>query len=246
VTATPTALKPPKTPTDPTTSGITTTNITFSWTAPTSDATNSAATGYEYFTNTTGTAPTVNGTATTSTSVNFTYTASQTPVAQYFWVRATNADGKSAWTSSITATPTAAAAPPAAVVWGTMAAPAFDRLNSSSRLRWGWNDQLPTSGDYTAADIRWEFQFSTTNTVTNQSGTVTGSKPRRTGGGLVISTGVTRDNRVSSLSSDYSVSYPAVAGEPVAFNTNPRYLRYRGVVVGTNGTTYRSNYSAWV
>lgn len=129
------------------------------------------------------------------------------------------------------------------VTWGTMAAPTFSRGTSS--LRWGWNDQLPTGGTYTASNIRWEFQFASSPSPTNQTGTVTGSKPRRTGGGLTVGSS-TFDNRVSSSSGDYSVNYPAVSGEPVTYSTSPRYLRYRGVVVGADGVTYRSNYSSWV
>jgi hypothetical protein len=132
-----------------------------------------------------------------------------------------------------------------------MTAPAFNRLNSSSRLRWGWNNQLPTSGDYTASNITWEWQYSTANTATGQgsnpAGLITsGTRPRRTGGGLVVGNS-SFDNRVSTLSGDYSSpGNIASATEPVTFNTNPRYLRYRAVVVGTDGTTYRSDFSVWV
>jgi hypothetical protein len=152
-----------------------------------------------------------------------------------------------AFSSSIATT----AAPLNPVVWGTMTAPAFNRLNSSSRLRWGWNNQLPTSGDYTASNITWEWQYSTANTATGQgsnpAGLITsGTRPRRTGGGLVVGNS-SFDNRVSTLSGDYSSpGNIASATEPVTFNTNPRYLRYRAVVVGTDGTTYRSDFSVWV
>ncbi len=137
------------------------------------------------------------------------------------------------------------------VVWGSMTAPAFNRNNSLSRLRWGWDDQLPSSGDYTSSNIKWRVQYSTSNASTGQTATPTGListivKNRRTGGGLTVG-GSTYDNRVSSLSTDYNnTSNIAAGGEPVAFNTSSRYLRYRGEVVGTDGTTYVSNYSAWV
>ena len=137
------------------------------------------------------------------------------------------------------------------VVWGAMNAPAFNRLNSSSRLRWGWNDQTPTSGDYTASNIKWRVQYSSSNSSTGQTDNPTGListivKNRRTGGGLTVGAS-TYDNRVSSLSGDYNTtSNIAATGEPVTFDTSARYLRYRGEVVGTDGTTYVSNYSAWV
>lgn len=129
-----------------------------------------------------------------------------------------------------------------------MTAPTFSR--GASSLRWGWNDQLPTSGDYTASNIQWFFQFSSSNATTTQSLSPTGllasgTKLRRTGGGLTVGSS-TFDNRVSSQSADYSVSYPAVTGEPVTYSASARYLRYRGSIVGTNGTTYVSNFSAWV
>jgi uncharacterized repeat protein (TIGR02543 family) len=138
----------------------------------------------------------------------------------------------------------------AAVVWGAMDAPAFNRLNSSFRLRWGWNNQLPTSGDYTASSITWEWQYSSSNSTTTQSANPTGlissgTRPNRSTGGLTVGAS-TYNNRVSSLSGDYNSGNPAGTGEPVAFDTANRYLRYRAVVVGSNGTTYRSNYSAWV
>ena len=103
----------PNAPTAPTTSGITETNITFSWTASSAaDSTHDAVSGYEYYTSTSSTAPDASTTATGSTTSSvltksFSYTASTSPTKQYFWVRAINADAKSAWTSSINATPTA-------------------------------------------------------------------------------------------------------------------------------------------
>ena len=139
----------------------------------------------------------------------------------------------------------------APVVWGSMPAPAFNRLNSSSRLRWGWNNQSPSSGDYTASNITWEWQYSSSNATTNQSANPTGlitsgTRPNRSAGGLTVGTS-TYNNRVSSLTDDYnSTSNIASATEPITFNTSNRYLRYRAVVVGSNGTTYRSNYSDWV
>jgi len=137
------------------------------------------------------------------------------------------------------------------VVWGSMSAPAFNRTNASSRLRWGWNDQTPTSGDYTASNIKWRVQYSSSNSSTGQTASPTGListivKNRRTGGGLTVGAS-TYDNRVSSLSTDYNTTGNiAATGEPVTFDTTARYLRYRGEVVGTDGTTYVSDYSAWV
>jgi hypothetical protein len=140
-----------------------------------------------------------------------------------------------------------------------MTAPTFARnttpASSSTSYRWGWNNQLPTSGDYTASNITWEWQHSSANTTTTQSATpagliASGTRPNRSTGGLTVGAS-TFNNRVSSLSGDYNTGNPVQAtvpvnNEPVIFSTSSRYLRYRAVVVGTNGTTYRSNYSAWV
>lgn len=144
----------------------------------------------------------------------------------------------------------------AAVVWGSMPSPAFLRSggnggSTSTSYRWGWNNQTPTSGDYDSSGITWEWQRSTANTTTDQRDNPTGfisggTRPRRTGGGLTVG-GSTYDNRVSSLSTDYNTTGNAPgANEPVGFSTSPRYLRYRAVVTGSDGTVYRSNYSAWV
>ena len=103
--------KPPNTPTSPQTSGITTTNITFSWTAPTTDANHLGPTSYDYYTSTSSTAPTDTTTPTGTTTVSvttkdFTYTASTSPSTYYFWVRAQGLDGASAWTTAVSGTPT--------------------------------------------------------------------------------------------------------------------------------------------
>jgi hypothetical protein len=214
-----------------------------SWDAPTSDG-GSAITKYEITRNASNDSP---PTGWFSNGTNLTYDYTLTPGTWTIYVRAVNAIGNGP-ASSVTFTLVAPVAP---VVWGAMNTPAFDRNNSLSRVRWGWNNQLPTSGDYTESGITWEWQRSTANSDTSQSDSPTGfisggTRPRRTGGGLTVG-GSTYDNRVSSLSSDYS-SPNNIAGvnEPVPFTTAARYLRYRAVVVGTNGTTYRSNYSAWV
>lgn len=231
--------KPPKTPTSPTTSGVTTTNITFSWTAPTADSTNNAATGYEHFTSTTNTAPTGAGTATTSTSVNFTYTASTTPVARYFWVRATNADGNSAWTSSVTATPTAASTFVTPAWNGTMPTWAatdangsnFQRINSptaSRALRYGWNNgTFSFSGSIRgteAADRGWDFFVSGTQPATTTTvRTPTHNRPFNT-------TALSPADPVFSTDFLYRVS--------PAWNINSRFGSIRPYQFGTDNQKY--------
>ena len=96
--------KPPNSPTNLTTSNITTNSVTFSWTAPTTDSNHGAATDYLWTYNTTGITPNA-GNLTTSTSVNISSLSSSTTY--YLWVVARNNDGSSSWvyTTFITLTP---------------------------------------------------------------------------------------------------------------------------------------------
>jgi hypothetical protein len=188
--------------------------------------------------------------STSSTSGTYTITSADVPNFFKAFATASNSAGTSTEASSTQVGP-ATFRP---VVWGAMTAPTFARnaspASASTSYRWGWNNQTPTSGDYTASDITWEWQHSTSNATTTQSATpigllASGTRPNRSTGGLTVG-GSTFNNRVSSLSGDYGAGNLASATEPVAFSTSSRFLRYRAVVVGSNGTTYRSNYSAWV
>ena len=188
--------------------------------------------------------------STSSTSGTYTIVSADVPNFFKAFATASNSAGTSTEASSTQVGP-ATFRP---VVWGAMTAPAFARnaspASASTSYRWGWNNQTPTSGDYTAADITWEWQHSTSDATTTQSASpigllASGTRPNRSTGGLTVGAS-TYNNRVSSLSGDYNAGNPAGAGEPVAFSTSSRFLRYRAVVVGSNGTTYRSNYSAWV
>ena len=107
-------LLAPPAPTSPNTTGVTETNITFNWTGSgtPNTATQDAHSGYEYYTSTSSTNPDASTTATgsvgsTITTKSFSYTASTSPTLQYFWVRAINADSKSAWTAPVSVKPTA-------------------------------------------------------------------------------------------------------------------------------------------
>jgi hypothetical protein len=239
----------PPTPTI-TNSAQSSTSLSWHWDQPTPSASQDQPTSWDYNISTSTATPSSWTNITTrptsgSPLVTSSLSASTT---YYLHVRAKNADASTTTYQSGTTSATTPVYSP--VVWGAMTAPAFNRLNSSSRLRWGWNNQLPSSGDYTASNITWEWQYSTANTSTGQGSSPTGlissgTRPNRSAGGLTVGTS-TYNNRVSSLSGDYGTGNAAGANEPVAFNTNPRYLRYRAVVVGSDGTTYRSNFSDWV
>jgi hypothetical protein len=233
------------------------TSLSWHWTKPTPSSTQDDPTSWDYKLDESSSDPSTGLTNTTTqpTSGSPLVTGSLTASTTYYLhVRPKNADATGAWVTK-SATTDAAAPVYAAVVWGTMTAPAFARnaspASSSTSYRWGWNNQLPSSGDYTASGITWEWQRSTANTTTDQranpAGLIdSGTRPNRSAGGLTVG-GSTYNNRVSSLSGDYNTTNNvAGANEPVGFSTSSRYLRYRAVVVGSDGTTYRSNYSAWV
>ena len=146
-------LYAPPTPNTPTSSGITTTNITVSWTAGTVGAGQDAGSSFEVYTSDTNSTPatTTSGTAKTSPA-SYTYTASASPSAKYFWVRAVNADANSAWSSVLTATPTALNPP------GVVSNVASTAKTSTS-ITWGWS--APTTG---GTPTGYEYAISTDTT----------------------------------------------------------------------------------
>jgi len=99
----------------PTSSGITTTNITWTVVKPAAVAgTHDSPVTWEYYTSTSSTAPTASTTATgevgfdISLSKSITYTSSTSPSLQYFWVRGVNNyDEPGEWSDAASATPTA-------------------------------------------------------------------------------------------------------------------------------------------
>jgi hypothetical protein len=103
-----TVSKKPNNPTSLTASSITTSSLTFSWTAPTTDATHNAATNYLWTYNTSGIEPT-GGNLALSTSVSITGLNSSTTY--YLWVIAENNDGFSSWVYTTATTLTAAIIP---------------------------------------------------------------------------------------------------------------------------------------
>ena len=107
-TVTTAATKKPNNPTGLTASSITTNSLTFSWTAPTTDASHDAATNYIWTYNTSGVEPS-GGTSTVSTSASITSLSSNTTY--YLWVIAENNDGFSSWVSTTATTLTAIITP---------------------------------------------------------------------------------------------------------------------------------------
>ena len=143
----------PPTPNTPTSSGVTTTNITVSWTAGTVGTGQDAGSSFEVYTSATNSTPatTTSGTAKTSPA-SYTYTASASPSTQYFWVRAVNADANSAWSSVLSATPTALNPP------GVVSSVASTAKTSTS-ITWGWS--APTTG---GTPTGYEYAISTDTT----------------------------------------------------------------------------------
>lgn len=94
--------------------------INLSWTAPTTNATQDSASGYDIFYNTSGISPSSSSTpTTTSSSTSASITGLSSSTTYYFWVRSRNADNTgtsaSAWTGSVSATTQAALANPVIV-----------------------------------------------------------------------------------------------------------------------------------
>jgi hypothetical protein len=150
-------LYAPPTPNTPTTSGVSGTNITVSWTAGTNGTTNDTATSYEIYTSTTNSAPSgsTSGTAATSPK-SYTYTASASPSAQYFWVRGYNEGGYSAWSAAATATPTAVKPP------NDPGTPTASDITNTS-IKWTWT---ASSVDTThSAAASYEYQIDSTSTA---------------------------------------------------------------------------------
>jgi hypothetical protein len=92
----------PGTPTDFATTAIKATQVDLSWTAPTTSSTQDAASGYDIYYTTSTTAPNANTAATTtSTTTTKSITSLTSDTTYYFYIRATNADNKSGWTSAL-------------------------------------------------------------------------------------------------------------------------------------------------
>ena len=105
-----TALKPPNTVRNLTTSNVQTTYLTISWDAPTVDATHDAATYYYYDYNTNGATPT-GGNLTFSTSVTLSAGTLTSNTFYYLWVQAYNGDGAGPWTFTTATTQSAVIIP---------------------------------------------------------------------------------------------------------------------------------------
>jgi hypothetical protein len=137
-----------------TTSNITTTNITFNWLAPNAaDSTHDAVASYDYYISTTNSIPSTPTGNTTLNSISFTYTASTTPVTQYFWVKAKGASpdfATSTATGAVSATPTALPNPRATGNMRRITMPIYF-TNSSQSIWVGTNGYISLTVDPTSS-----------------------------------------------------------------------------------------------
>jgi hypothetical protein len=137
-----------------TTSNITTTNITFNWLAPNAaDSTHDAVVSYDYYVSTTNSIPATPTGNTTLNSISFPYTASSTPVTQYFWVKAKGASpdfATSTATGAISATPVALPNPRATGNMRRITMPIYF-TNSSQSIWVGTNGYISLTVDPTSS-----------------------------------------------------------------------------------------------
>jgi hypothetical protein len=111
----------------------------------------------------------------------------------------------------------------------TVPAVTFSRYGSSNTsLAWGWNNSTGL-GSYTSVSYEWIISSSAGK---NASALDSGTKEFVSSASKTIGdSGKTRTYRVSSYEGDTTAT------------SNPRWLRVRAVVVGTNGKKYYSQYS---
>jgi hypothetical protein len=226
-------LYAPGTPTSPSATANSSTQITFSWTAPTTPSPNpsgpDAASGYDIYYSTSTTDPTSTTSATTtSTTASKAITGLSSSTQYYFWVRATNADNTgssaSSWTARVTATTSAAFTTPA---WnGTMptwtASSPFVNGNNfrrnASSLQYGWNNGSSTTNDAfsfsgsVGTSKGWDFYWSTTqpaSTTTVRTATHTFAHSTSTSGTQIGTTSfIYRVNPTYTSSSVYGSIRP--------------------------------------
>lgn len=111
----------------------------------------------------------------------------------------------------------------------TVPAVTFSRYGSSNTsLAWGWNNSTGL-GSYSSVSYEWIISSSSGKNATALDN---GTKEFVSSASKTIGdSGKTRTYRVSSYEGDTTAT------------SNPRWLRVRAVVVGTNGKTYYSPYS---
>lgn len=172
----------------PTSSGITTTNITWTVVKPAAVAgTHDSPVTWEYYTNTSGTAPSASTTATgevgfdISLSVSLTYTSSTSPTKRYFWARGiNNYDEAGEWSDRAEATPTAEVtritaptSPSVSIGTHTMSASTSLVRNSNTQKDQYWS--IVRKGPVSLSWVKvtgatsYEYYYSTTNSAPEET-----------------------------------------------------------------------------
>jgi uncharacterized repeat protein (TIGR02543 family) len=227
----------PGTPTSPSATANSSSQITFSWTAPTTPSPNpsgpDAASGYDIYYSTSTTDPTSTTTpTTTSTTASKAITGLSASTEYHFWVRATNTDNTgssaSSWTTRVSATTTSSFVTPA---WnGTMpgwtSANNFERINSptaSRILKYGWNNGTFSFSGSVGTDKGWDFYVS----GTEPASTTTVRTPTHT---RAYNTTAITTSTVQGNNYMYRV-------DPT-WNINSRYGSIRPYQYGTDGNKY--------
>ncbi len=239
----------PGTPTSPSATANSSTQITFSWTAPTTPSPNpsgpDAASGYDIYYSTSTTDPTSTTTATTtSTTASKAITGLSASTQYHFWVRATNDDNTgasaSSWTVRTSATTPATFTTPAwngtMPPWtaGTPFANGMNFRRLTTSLQYGWNNGSTLSTDTfsfsgsVGTTKGWDFYVSTTQPATTST--------TRTPTSNLSYTTTTQSSQIGTTSFKYRIN--------PTYTTASVYGSIRPYQFGTDGNKYfRSTWS---
>ncbi len=231
----------PGTPTSPSATANSSSQITFSWTAPTTPSPNPSgpdlAEGYDIYYSTSTTAPTSTTTpTTTSTTASKAITGLSALTEYHFWVRATNADNTgsnaSSWTTRVSATTTSSFVTPAwngtMPAWkntgtnGTFNTDGSNFQRTSTALRYGWDNGTFSFSGSTTDTKGWDFYVS----GTEPASTTTVRTPTHT---RAYSTTA----NANAVHSTYFIYYVSPT-----YSSSSRYGSIRPYQYGTDGNKY--------
>lgn len=189
-------LYAPGTPTGLTGTTISSSRIDISWTAPTTNSTQDAASGYDIYYSTSSSAPNAFTTpTTTSTTTSKSITSLSSNTTYYFWVRATNVDNTgsnaSAWSSVLSRTTQATLSDPS-ITFG----PKQIGARSTSAVSWSATISSPATS--------WVVDYGTTTSYGSTISALSSGATATTGDYAIGTTVYYRIRAFNSSNSTYS------------------------------------------